>query len=162
MKRMSRFLFLVCLLSVALTLLCGERRLSAAEEPPYRFHTEWAKLSAVDGRQLSPPIDRNTSMAVLWLLPSPGYHTYAHEAGDEGIPLTVTVMADDKPLPEGKVQIHYTPGREIALAGGGRSRQLFDAAPVFLVFREVEPRAVTLDISLLACSDQHCLPVHTS
>ena len=161
MKRMSRFLFLVCLLSAALCLLCGEKLSFAAEEPPYRFHTEWAKLSAVDGRQLSPPLDKNTSMAVLWLLPSPGYHTYAHEAGDEGIPLTVTVMADGKPLPEGQVQIHYTPGREISLAGGGRSRQLFDAAPVFLVFREVESRAVTLDISLLACSDQHCLPLHT-
>ena len=161
MKKMSRFLVLVCLLSAALSLLCGGRLSVAAEEPPYTFHTEWAKLSAVDGRQLTPPLEKNTCMAVLWLLPSPGYHTYAHEAGDEGIPLTVTVLADGRPLPDGKVQVHYTRGREISLAGGGLSRQLFDAAPVFLVFREAEPRAVTLDISLLACSDQHCLPVHT-
>ncbi len=161
MKRLLRMFSLVWLLAALLPLLGDGGSAFAATEPPYRFLTEWAKLSAVDGRQLTPPVDRNTSMAVLWLLPSQGYHTYAHEAGDEGIPLTVTVLADGEPLSEGKVQVHYTAGTEVALADGGKSRQLFDAAPVFLVFRENEPRAVTLDISLLACSDQHCQPVHT-
>ena len=161
MKRLLRIFGLVWLLAVMLPFLPGEDSARAANEPPYRFLTEWAKLSAVDGRQLQPPVDKNTSMAVLWLLPSAGYHTYAHEAGDEGIPLTVTVLADGEPLPESKVQVHYTAGTEVSLTGGGKSRQLFETAPVFLVFRESEPRAVTLDISLLACSDQHCQPVHT-
>lgn len=161
MKRLLRIFCLVCLVAVLFPLLQSGGSARASGEPPYRFHTEWAKLSAVDGRQLQPPVDRNTSMAVLWLLPSAGYHTYAHEAGDEGIPLTVTVLADGEPLSESKVQVHYTAGTEVSLTGGGKSRQLFDAAPVFLVFRETEPRAVTLDISLLACSDQHCQPVHT-
>ncbi len=161
MKRLLRNFFLVWLIAALLPLVFGGGSALAAADPPYRFLTEWAKLSAVDGRRLTPPLDRNTSMAVLWLLPSQGYHTYAHEAGDEGIPLTVTVLADGEPLSEGKVQIHYTAGTEVALQDGGKSRQLFDAVPVFLVFRETEPRAVTLDISLLACSDQHCQPVHT-
>lgn len=161
MKRMLRFLFAVSLILTLLHVLPGGSSALADSEPPYRFHTEWAKLSAVDGRQLLPPLDRNTSMAVLWLLPAQGYHTYAHEAGDEGIPLTVKVLADGEPLSESRVQIHYTDGTEVSPAGGGKSRQLFGAAPVFLVFRENEPRAVTLDISLLACSDQHCQPVHT-
>ena len=152
--------FLWCLV-FALVLLSGGKPAPASDDEPYRFHTEWAKLSAVDGRQLTPPVDTNTCMAVLWLLPSQGYHTYTHEPGDEGMPLTVTVLADGRPLPEGKVQVHYTAGEEVSLPGGGKSRHLSGSAPVFLVFREVEPRAVTLDISLLACSDQHCLPVHT-
>ena len=161
MKRLLRVLCLFCLLTTLLPFLTGGASALADTDPPYRFHTEWAKLSAVDGRQLTPPVDKNTSMAVLWLLPAQGYHTYAHEAGDEGIPLTVTVLADGEPLPESKVQIHYTSGTQVSLADGGQSRQLFGSAPVFLVFRESEPRAVTLDISLLACSDQHCQPVHT-
>lgn len=162
MKRMLRFLSFVCLFAVLFSALVQrENSAFAATEQPYRFHTEWAKLSAVDGRQLTPPVDKNTSMAVLWLLPAPGYHTYAHESGDEGIPLTVTVLADGVPLSSDKVQIHYTSGTEVSLPGGGKSRQLFDTAPVFFVFRETEARAVTLDISLLACSDQHCQPVHT-
>ena len=161
MKRLLRMFSVVWLIAALLPLLSAGGSALAAAEPPYRFLTEWAKLSAVDGRQLSPPLDKNTSMAVLWLLPSQGYHTYAHEAGDEGIPLTVTVLADGEPLSEGKVQIHYTAGTEVSLPDGGRSRQLFNAAPVFLVFRESEARAVTLDISLLACCDQQCQPVHT-
>ena len=161
MKRMSRFLWVIVFALTLLPVLAGGKSAFASEEPPYRFHTEWAKLSAVDGRQLTPPVDKNTAMAVLWLLPSPGYHTYAHEPGDEGMPLNVTVLANGEPLPEGKVQIHYTSGEEVSLPGGGTSHQLNGASPVFLVFREYEPNAVTLDISLLACSDQHCLPVHT-
>ena len=161
MKRMSRFLWVVVFVLTLLPVFSGGGSSLAAEEAPYRFHTEWAKLSAVDGRQLTPPVDKNTAMAVLWLLPSQGYHTYAHEPGDEGMPLTVTVLADGEPLGGDKVQIHYTAGEEVSLPGGGKSRQLSGSAPVFLVFRESPPHSVTLDISLLACSDQHCLPVHT-
>lgn len=161
MKRMLRFIFpFGLLLALFFVFPCG-RAASAASDLPYRFHTEWAKLSAVDGRTLTPPLEKNTSMAVLWLMPQPGYHTYAHNGGDEGIPLTVTVLADGEPLSPGKVQIHYIAGTETSLPGGGKSFLYSGVTPVFLVFREVESRAVTLDISLLACSDQHCQPVHT-
>ena len=161
MKRISRFFCLLFFALALLPVLAGERPALAADDAPYRFHTEWAKLSAVDGRQLTPPMDRNTCMAVLWLLPSQGYHTYAHDPGDEGIALTVTVLVEGKPVPEGTVQVHYPKGTEVSLPGGGVSRQLSGSVPVFLVFREMPPHSVTLDISLLACSDQHCLPVHT-
>ncbi|WP_144277292.1 protein-disulfide reductase DsbD family protein [Mailhella massiliensis] len=161
MNRMLRFLLpFGLLLALLFVLPCGKAA-SASSGLPYRFHTEWAKLSAVDGRTLTPPLEKNTSMAVLWLMPQSGYHSYAHEGGDEGIPLTVTVLADGEPLGPGKVQIHYVPGTETSLPSGGRSYLYHGVIPVFLVFREVESRAVTLDISLLACSDQHCRPVHT-
>ena len=161
MKRMSRFIFPFGLLLALFFVFSGGKAASAASDLPYRFHTDWAKLSAVDGRTLTPPLEKNTSMAVLWLMPQPGYHTYAHENGDEGIPFTVTVLADGEPLAPGKVQIHYLPGAESSLPSGGKSYLYHGTVPVFLVFREAESRAVTLDISLLACSDQHCRPVHT-
>ena len=94
MNRMLRFLLpFGLLLALLFVLPCGKAA-SASSGLPYRFHTEWAKLSAVDGRTLTPPLEKNTSMAVLWLMPQSGYHSYAHEGGDEGIPLTVTVLAD--------------------------------------------------------------------
>ena len=144
-----------------LFVVTGSLQVSAETVPPYRFHTEWVKLSAVDGRQLEPPTDKNTAMAVLWLIPSPGYHTYAHEPGEEGIPLTVSVLDDGTPRPADQVQIRYVPGVKKSLSTGGESYVHTDAVPVFIIFREPENSAVTLDISLLACSDEHCQPIHT-
>lgn len=163
MKRTLLITLLVCLVPAMFSLLPGGGPAFAASAQPYRFHTEWAKLSAVDGRKLTPPVEKNISMAVLWLLPEPGYHTYAHEQGDEGIPLTVSVLADGETLPPEKVQIHYVRGGEVPLPSGGTSYQ-YDKnrnIPVFLLFRKKEERAVTLDISLLACSDKHCQPMRT-
>ncbi len=157
MKR-SRFLSLLCLFTVlAVALALG--RADAAQAPPYRFHTEWAKLSAMDGRRLSHPVDQNVDVAVLWLIPSAGYYTYGHEAGEEGMPLSVSVLADGAPLPQDAVQIQYPRGRESRSAGGAVSRHLYGPSPVFIIFRQHETRAVTLSISLLACSAQHCFPV---
>ena len=157
MKR-SRFLSLLCLFTVlAMALALG--RADAVQAPPYRFHTEWAKLSAMDGRRLSPPVDQNVDVAVLWLIPSAGYYTYGHEAGEEGMPLSVSVLADGAPLPQDAVQIQYPRGRESRSADGAVSRHLYGPSPVFIIFRQHETRAVTLSISLLACSAQHCFPV---
>lgn len=133
----------------------------AEANPPYRFHTEWVKLSAVDGRQLDPPTDKNIAMAVLWLIPAPGYHTYAHEPGDEGMPLSVSVHSEGAPFASNAIQIRYVPGVKKNLPDGGNSYVYQDAVPVFLLFRETEEYSATLDISLLACSNENCQPIQT-
>lgn len=129
--------------------------------PPYRFHTEWVKLSAVDGRQLDPPTDKNIAMAVLWLIPAPGYHTYAHDPGDEGIPLSISVRSEGTPPPSESIQIRYVPGVKKNLPNGASSYVYQDTVPVFILFREAENYSATLDISLLACSNENCQPLQT-
>ncbi|MCQ2444622.1 MAG: hypothetical protein MJ061_03930, partial [Mailhella sp.] len=95
------------------------------------------------------------------MMPSPGYYSYAHNPGDEGIPLTVTVMSESgTPAPEA-AQAHYLAGSESPISTGGASYRHEASVPVFLVFREPPVQPTTLDISLLACSDRHCLPIHT-
>lgn len=125
MKRTLLITLLVCLVPAMFSLLPGGGPAFAASAQPYRFHTEWAKLSAVDGRKLTPPVEKNISMAVLWLLPEPGYHTYAHEQGDEGIPLTVSVLADGK---------LFLPKKSRSTTSGGRFPCL-PAEPVISMIR---------------------------
>ena len=131
---------------------------SAAQSLPYRFHTEWTKLSAVDGRQLSPPVDENAAMAVLWLIPEPGYYTYAHEPGPEGMPLKVSASCDGATLHGDCVQLQYPLGSEHR-KDSTVSRHIHGKAPVFLIFKKAPERPTTLRVSLLACSDKHCFPV---
>jgi thiol:disulfide interchange protein DsbD len=146
-------LFLPCILAWAGIAL-------AVDPAPFFFKTEWARLSAVDGRELAPPLDRNVPMAVLWLIPGQGYHTYAHEPGAEGAPLRIRALAGGSPLPSSSVQAFYVAGSERSDASGAKSYVHDGPTPVFLVFRERVDEAVTLDISLLACSDRRCVPVH--
>ncbi|WP_298067737.1 cytochrome c biogenesis protein CcdA [uncultured Mailhella sp.] len=161
-KILARILAAGTLFAVLAALVFSSAVLRAADEtPPYRFHTEWVKLSAVDGKQLAPPTDRNISMAVLWLIPSPGYHTYAHEPGDEGMPLSVSAQTEGSPISGDELQIRYVPGVRKALPDGGSSVVYKDATPVFLLFKEAKKSAVTLEVSLLACSNEHCQPVRT-
>ncbi|MBR4423575.1 MAG: hypothetical protein IKS68_05065, partial [Mailhella sp.] len=143
-------LFLPCLLAWAGAVL-------AADPAPFFFKTEWSRLSAVDGRELSPPLDKNVPMAVLWLIPGQGYHTYAHEPGAEGTPLRVQALAGNAPLPSSSVQTLYVPGTEKSDESGSKSYVHDGPTPVFLVFREGVDAAVTLDSSLLACSDRRCV-----
>jgi thiol:disulfide interchange protein DsbD len=161
MKKMLNALSLVLGIMLCLAFLLAGDHAHAAISLPYRFHTEWAKLSAVDGRKLDSSLDKNISMAVLWMLPEPGYHTYAHIPGEDGIPLTVAVLADGDVLPSSSVQVRYTPGTETPVTSGGFSYVHKRAVPVFLLFQTNEEKAVTLDISFLACSDKHCQPIHT-
>ena len=75
MKRTFHVFAAVSLLALMLCAFLGAGSAFAAQNLPYRFHTEWYKLSAVDGRELSPPVDENCAMAVLWLTPEAGYYT---------------------------------------------------------------------------------------
>ena len=122
-------LFLPCILAWAGIAL-------AVDPAPFFFKTEWARLSAVDGRELAPPLDRNVPMAVLWLIPGQGYHTYAHEPGAEGAPLRIRALAGGSPLPSSSVQAFYVAGSERSDASGAKSYVHDGPTPVFLVFRE--------------------------
>ncbi|MBP3730661.1 MAG: thioredoxin family protein [Mailhella sp.] len=154
-SRFATFFLLLCLL------LAWTGGVNASPVSPYSFRTEWAKLSAVDGKALAHGIDKNVFMTVLWLLPEDGYHTYSHTPGADGTPLTIQAYADGAPMPQAKVQVRYAPGTEKTDETGAKSYILSGEVPVFIIFKEYEDKAVTLDISLLACSDRHCLPVHT-
>jgi len=156
MKTFVRFLLFLCFL---LAFPHGAALSESRPAPAYRFHTEWVKLSSIDGRTLTPPVEKNISMAVLWLIPSDGHYTYAHDSRS-GIPLNVTALTDGAPLPSNRVQIRYTQGRRTVTDGGAVSYQLHGATPVFLLFCEQEKHPVSLDVSLLACTAQHCQPVH--
>ena len=158
---MKRVLHAIASLAFLATLVCaflGAGTASANQALPYRFHTEWCRLSAVDGRELSPPIGENCAMAVLWLIPEEGYYTYSHEPGDEGMPLKVTPLAEGTALHSDIVQIQY-PGGSESRSGQSVSRHLHSKKPVFLIFKKCPDRAVTLKVSLLACSAKHCFPV---
>ena len=161
MKKAVLPFFSIYLLVFLIFAMLGAGPCSAAQPLPYRFHTEWTKLSAVDGRQLSPPVDENAAMAVLWLIPEPGYYTYAHEPGPEGMPLNVAVSREGVTLHEDCVQLQYPEGSEHR-NGSVASRHLHGNTPVFLIFKQAPERPVTLKVSLLACSDKHCFPVSES
>ena len=158
MKRAVRPFFSIVILACLAFALLSAGSSNAAQPLPYRFHTEWTKLSAVDGRQLSPPVDENAAMAVLWLIPEQGYYTYAHDPGSEGMPLKVAVSCEGAALHGDCVQLQYPEGSEHR-QGSSVSRHLHGRAPVFLIFRELPKRPVTLKVSLLACSEKHCFPV---
>lgn len=157
MKRIFHSFAVAILFALMLCAFLGAGSAFAAQNLPYRFHTEWYKLSAVDGRELSPPVDENCAMAVLWLTPETGYYTYSHEPGDEGMPLKVTALADGATLPEDVVQLQYPEGSKPQ--SGKHANHLHGRAPVFLIFKKNLDRAVTLKVSLLACSDKNCFPV---
>ena len=158
MKRVFHALACLCLLATFFCTLPGAGPAFAAQALPYRFHTEWYKLSAVDGRELSPPVGENCAMAVLWLLPEEGYYTYSHEPGDEGMPLKVAALAEGTALHADILQIQYPAGSE-SRSGNSVTHHLHGKAPVFLIFKKCPDRAVTLKVSLLACSAKHCFPV---
>ncbi len=148
-------------------LVCGAATAHAA---PYRFHTEWAKLSEKETDRLFAASQQkkndHAAVAVLWLIPEPGYYTYSHEPGGEGMPLDVRVLpsgeetgANVSQPDETSVRVLYPRGRE-SRQSGVVSRHLHGRTPVFLLFKDVPPLPVTLDIRLLACSSKHCFPVH--
>jgi len=155
----ERFRFSAYFLCFLLCLFVFTSPSRGEEEPPYSFRTEWAKLSTHDGSQLIPPVSSNASVAVLWLLPRSGYHTYAYSAGSDGFPLQVKAMANGEVLNDDTVQIRYLPGEETLSDLGKRSFLYKNATPVFLLFSGRKLSSIHLEVSLLACSDQHCFPV---
>ena len=158
MKRVFRNFAAFYFLTALLCAFLGADSAFAAQSPPYRFHTEWTKLSAVDGRELTPPVEENAAMAVLWLIPEAGYYTYSHEPGSEGMPLKVTVACEGASLHSDCVQLQYPEGSEHR-EGNSVTHHLHGRVPVFLIFKKTPDRPVTAKVSLLACSDKHCFPV---
>lgn len=159
MKKSLCLLFFIFLASVHMmplaTAWAAERE---ATESPYTFRLEWAlhtpEKAGADEKLLAAP------MAVIWLQPQPGYHTYSPEPGEGAFPTRLSFV-DGKNLAE----LHYLPGEA--------KPDVFDPdtivnvyvgeTPVFAVFAPDQTLVHdAISVSLLACSDIRCFPVKAS
>ena len=128
---------------------------ASAAELPYEFRVEWMRLTDQEGKALTPPVDAAT-VAVLWLLPKEGYHTYAHDPGDGAMPTRIEAPGAD---------VRYLPGVPQAdVFEPDMTVRVYDGpTPVFLVFaQDPTPANVEASVSMLACSSQNCFPVTTT
>ena len=119
-----------------------------AEELPFSLDVEYAQS---DGRPL----------AVLWVTPQEGYHTYSHFDPDAAVPTVVTLRdAQGGPVdatvqyPEGEpAQDTFDPSKRI-MAYSGR----FPIVIRFGALPETQ-KAFTADLSMLLCSSKNCVPI---
>lgn len=101
-------------------------------------------------------------VAILWLTPQGGYHTYAHDE-TEGLPTTVTVRdAAGRPA---DVAVLYPAGRLTpdTFDPGKQIRAYSGRFPIFIRFdglaAQPEARTYSADLSMLLCSSKNCVPV---
>jgi len=129
----------------------------AASPMPYTFRPQWAVLSPQQTASLPFPVQSTepVPLLVLWLEPSPGYHTYARRPGAQAMPTTVSVPT------ELGAQIRYLPGQPQAdVFEPENTVQVYEGpTPVFLLFPQGPPQG-ELAISMLACSEQNCVPLN--
>lgn len=154
MKQIIRWNILSIFLALFLWGAVGIFSASAAELP-YSFRVEWASLTDEEGGTLHPPA-KSAVVAVLWLLPSEGYHTYDHAPGEEAMPTVVTAPGAD---------VRYVPGISRAdVFGPDVTVRVYDGpTPVFLLFgKDAVPASAEVSIDMLACSSENCFPVSTS
>lgn len=103
-------------------------------------------------------------LAVLWLEPAPGFHTYAHQPGDAGMPTTAEVKATPSGVP---LTVLYPPGREApdAYAPGSVARTYDGPTPLFIPLpaamgaKAQNAFGLEARVSLLACSATSCWPL---
>ncbi len=128
---------------------------ASAAELPYEFRVEWMRLTDQERKALEPPVDADT-VAVLWLLPKEGYHTYAHDSDDGAMPAKVEAPG---------TEVRYLPGVPQAdVFEPDRTVRVYDGpTPVFLLFAQ-DPASANLEatVSMLACSSQNCFPITTT
>ena len=119
-----------------------------AEELPFSLNVEYAQSAG-------------NPVAVLWVTPQEGYHTYSHFDPDAAVPTVVTLRdAQGGPAeatvqyPKGEpAQDTFDPSKRI-MAYGGRF-------PVVIRFGALPEgqRAFTADLSMLLCSSKNCVPI---
>ncbi len=107
-------------------------------------------------------------LAVLWLTPAPGFHTYSHQPGESGMPTTAVVKLTPQGTP---LPVFYPPGKEAkdAYEPGVTTRTYDGPTPLFVplpsqfTVSAQAPATVGfgLDarVSLLACSSESCWPL---
>lgn len=161
MKHVIRWNASVILLACFVLAAVAFRPVSAAELP-YGFRVEWKRLMPHEAEEIAEEIagesnlPPHTTVAVLWLLPEEGYHTYAHDPGEGAMPTQVEVPGADIRYPPGVPQADvFEPDLTVRVYDG--------PTPVLLVFTtEPVPADLKASVSLLACSSQNCFPVNTS
>lgn len=155
------FVFSICCLLAALWSLSPHGGARGADLP-YSFHVEWAALTPAEGRQLTPPVELDVSvpLAVLWLTPKDGYHTYAHEPGEGAMPTEVGWSGA-----QGRPEVRYLPGTPQAdVFDPSTIVNVYDGpTPIFLIFAGGSiPADGNISVSMLACSARNCFPVTAS
>lgn len=157
----NSFAFFACCLLVALLCLLPSGGARGAELP-YGFHVEWAALTPAEGQRLAPPVELDASvpLAVLWLTPQDGYHTYAHKPGEGAMPTEIGLSGA-----QGRPEVRYLPGTPQAdVFDPAVTVNVYDGpTPVFLIFSEgLVPAGENISVSMLACSARNCFPVTAS
>lgn len=140
-------------LSCWLALVCTTFLPASASDLPYGFRVEWGHLTEQECAELQVPA--GTAVAVLWLLPDEGYHTYAHEPGEGGMSTSVEALgAEARYLPGILQPDMFEPDMTVRVYNG--------PTPVFLLFtRDSLPASPEVSVSMLACSSRNCFPVDT-
>jgi len=108
------------------------------------------------------------ALAILWLKPKEGWHTYAHTPTSLGQPTTVTATLSPAAAANARLQlpVFYPPGQ--------KQKDIFDPeievqvyegpTPIFIPLQAIpgQDQTISAHIRLLLCSDKSCYPVDTN
>ncbi len=101
-------------------------------------------------------------LLVLWLEPAPGYYSYAHIPQPTSKPTNLDIFSPGSTQAPAGTAVFYPTGEEAPdILDEAKIKFLYQTAtPLFIELPE-EAQGTTLDfkLSMLMCSDAHCLPV---
>lgn len=144
-QQTTRYLFLCFFL-----LLLPHDLVAEQAEMPATFHWEIASLPQSD-----------EILAVAWLTPAPGWHSYAHEPGSAyALPTTIKASLQNGEIlpvfyPQGEPAIDPTSKENVRVYSG--------STPFFIPVAQSavhSPVQVQAQINLLLCSDKRCQPLN--
>ena len=102
---------------------------------------------------------------LLRLSPAPGYYAYAHIPQPGSKPTELKILSNDGKTPVPGVTVFYPPGEEAPDILDNSKIKFLYRDPT-LLFIELPPGAAVSELncklSLLTCSEVHCLPVNKS
>ena len=159
------FLILVMCLTIGAALsFNGHARTTASENSstPYNFSLYWVEApESAFGEQAEKSGDFKTTPAlVLTMTADSSYHSYTHTSPGRVYPLNVRL---DHALAGASVV--YPPGRETRdIFEPDKTVHIYEGrTPVLLLFPDAQPAPeATLQISMLACSKERCVPIRTT
>ena len=131
----------------------------------YPLDTNWEVYSINDRQSAGTNFQ---ALAILWLKPKEGWHTYAHTPASLGQPTTVTATlslpaADNKHL---HLPVFYPPGEEKNDTFDPQIKiQVYEGpTPIFIPLPTIPAKgqSISAHIRLLLCSDKSCYPVDTN
>ncbi|WP_291318582.1 cytochrome c biogenesis protein CcdA [Desulfonatronospira sp.] len=101
------------------------------------------------------------AMLLLWIIPDEGLYTYAHDPGPAGFPTVLSIKED----PTERLEGFYPPGEmQPDPFDPSTSSEIYpeERTPIFIpIPADVSLQGtLTIELSLLLCSDRNCWPVH--